>query len=223
MQGSIFKATPRLPRGPHGLTREEVVASQRERLLAALAELLAERGYVAVTIGELAARAGVSRATFYEHFADKETCLLEAYDRFAASLLEAMAADITEDAPWNAFIDATLAGYLGTLERDPVSARAFVVEMDAAGPAALQRRRVAAHGFAALLAHRHRAIRARDPSLGPVPERVYLGLAFGVRGLVRDALESDRAPALTELAPDIVVWITATVEGAALAQRRRER
>jgi AcrR family transcriptional regulator len=223
MQESIFSSAPRLPRGPHGLSRAEVSTSQRTRLMAALAELLADRGYAAVTIGELAARAGVSRGTFYEHFADKEACLLAAYDHFAASLREAMAAEVAEDAPWNAFIDAALSGYLGTLERDPVSARAFVVQMDAAGSAALERRRVAVHAFAALLAQRHAAIREREPTLGPVPDRVYLGLALGVRGLVQEALQSERAPALTELAPDIVVWITATVEGAAQAQRRRER
>ena len=184
------------------------------RLLAAITELLAERGYAALTIGELARRARVSRAAFYEHFADKEACLLAAYDHFATTIVTAMTADVDDDAPWSAFIEATVGGYLTTLERDPIAARAFIVEMNAAGPAARRRRRDAVQGFAAVIAQRHAAIRAREPSLGPLPESAYLALALGVRELVHDALESDRAPDLMKLAPDIVVLMTAAVEGA---------
>jgi AcrR family transcriptional regulator len=213
----IFETPPALPRGPHSLTREQVAASQRMRLMAAFTELLAERGYAAVTIGELATRARVSRAAFYHHFADKEACLLAAYDHFAATILAALTADVDEDAPWSAFIQATVGGYLATLEDDPIAARAFVVGMDAAGPAARRRRRNAVKGFAAVIAQRHAAIRSRDPSLGPLPEPVYLALALGVRELVHDALEADPAPDLRQLAPHIVVLMTAVVEGATAA------
>ena len=215
----IFASAAPLPRGPHQLTREQVAASQRVRLMGAFTELLAERGYAGVTIGELARRASVSRAAFYEHFADKQACLFAAYDHFAVTLVAAMTADVEEDTPWSAFIDATLAGYLGALEGDPTAARAFIVEMDAAGPAARRRRRESIHGFAALIAQRHAAMRAREPSLGPLPDRVYLGLALGVRELVREALEDDRTPKLTALAGDLTLWIAAFVEGADGAQR----
>ena len=213
-ESPIFQSPPALPRGPHGLSREQVAASQRTRLMGALTELLAERGYAAVTIGELASRAGVSRAAFYAHFADKEACLLAAYDHFAAAMVEALSADVDADAPWAAFVDSTLAGYLGTLERDPKAARAFIVEMDAAGPGARRRRRDAIHGFAALLAERHAAIRARDPSLAPLSAQSYLVLALGIRELVRDALENDPSPRLTTLAPEIRELLTAVIEGA---------
>jgi len=219
VESSIFTAADPLPRGPHSLSREDVAASQRARLLAALTELLGERGYAAVTIAELAKRAGVSRGTFYEHFAGKQACLLAAYDHFAATLLEAMTATVDEDTPWSAFVDATLEGYLGTLERDPAAARAFIVEMDAAGAEPRRRRHEAMAGFAAVLAERHAAIRRRDPALGPLPERVYLGLVLGIRELVRQRLESEPVPALRDLAPDIRVWVTATIEGAAAAQQ----
>ncbi|HEX9547981.1 MAG TPA: helix-turn-helix domain-containing protein, partial [Acidimicrobiales bacterium] len=120
----IFEISPALPRGPHRLTRDEVAASQRTRLMAAFTSLLAERGYAAVTIGDLAARAGVSRAAFYEHFADKQACLLAAYDHFAVMVAAAIALPPEHDAPWSALIDATLDGYLGVLERDLTAARA---------------------------------------------------------------------------------------------------
>src|SRR5687768_9673813 len=123
--------TAPLPRGPHRLSREEVAGSQRARLLAAFTELLAERGYAGVTIGELAARASVSRGAFYELFEEKEACLLAAYDAWASELVGEMTRDVADDTPWEGFIGSALGGYLGALERDPVAARAFIVEMDA--------------------------------------------------------------------------------------------
>jgi AcrR family transcriptional regulator len=188
--------------------------------MSALTELLAEGGYAALTIGELARRAGVSRGAFYEHFADKEACLLAAYDHFATTLLTAMTAELTDDTSWDVFVSRVLDGYLSTLERDPVAARAFIVEMDAAGAIARRRRRDGVHAIATMLGERHAAIRARNPALGELSGRAFLGLALGVRELVREALEDDPSPRLTELMPELVVWIGSVIEGAAAAQRR---
>jgi AcrR family transcriptional regulator len=217
----IFARAAPLPRGPHQLTREQVALSQRARLMAALTELLAEHGYAGVRIGELAQRAGVSRATFYEHFSDKQECLLAAYDHFATTLLTAMTADLDPDTPWSAFIDIALDGYLGTLERDSTAARAFIVEMDGAGTIARRSRRDGIHAFAALRAHRHATIREHFPSLGPLSEQVWLALALAVRELVREALEGEPTPKLTQLAPSIRTLITAVIEGAAAAHIQR--
>src|SRR5258706_9322051 len=70
--GSFESALPsRLPSGRHGLTREAVVASQRGRLVDAMAQVVAEKGYPAATVADVGERAGGSRRTFYEQFADK--------------------------------------------------------------------------------------------------------------------------------------------------------
>ncbi|MEA2347503.1 MAG: hypothetical protein QOG62_1290, partial [Thermoleophilaceae bacterium] len=208
MEDGLFTAVDPLPRGPHQLAREEVEASQRERLIAAFTALLAERGYAAVTIGDLAKTAGVSRGAFYAQFEDKEACLMAAYDRFASNLMAAITA-APEDAGFHEFVEAAIDGYLGALEREPVAARAFLVEMDGAGPAARQRRREGIRAFAAMLAHRHGLIREREPRLGPLPESVFLGLAMGVRELAQDLLEQEAEPRLTDLGPDVMTWVVA--------------
>ena len=59
-----------LPRGPHGLSRDQIVASQRARLLAGAIEAVAARGYVGTAVADIIARAGVSRRTFYELYED---------------------------------------------------------------------------------------------------------------------------------------------------------
>lgn len=217
LENSIFGPVTELPRGPHGLSRERVTASQRARLLAAITELVAESGYGGATITETARRAGVSPNVFYEHFAGKEECLLGAYDAFAGTLLARMGAAIDPAGGWHDFVTETLDAYLGSLDAEPKAARAFLIEMRAAGPRARRRAREAHVAFAELLKQRHEEIRRREPFLGPLPDRVYLGLALGVRELVCDALENGERVPLTELAPDVRRWVTATVEGAAAA------
>lgn len=208
-----------LPRGPHGLTREQVGESQRARLERAMTVLLAEHSYAGVTIGELARLARVSRGAFYEHFADKEACLFSAYEGFVGGLIAAMTAEIDEHTTWTEFVERVLGGYLRTLEQDRVAARAYLVEMDAAGPAARERRRQGVLLFANLMRDRHEAIRRIDPTLAEVPEQIFLGLCLAVRELVREQLEAGDPHPLTELAPMIVFWATATIRGAAAAER----
>src|SRR5436190_446605 len=81
-----------LPRGRHRLTREEVTASQRGRMLEAMALAVRDKGYTGTAVADVVAGAGVSRETFYQHFADKEDCFLAAQtagDRFACEALVA--------------------------------------------------------------------------------------------------------------------------------------
>src|SRR3954471_4652070 len=79
-----------LPRGRHSLTREQVETSQRERLLLAMCEAVAERGYVATSVADVISRARVSRETFYRYFADKQACFHAAHDRGVEILLAEM-------------------------------------------------------------------------------------------------------------------------------------
>jgi AcrR family transcriptional regulator len=78
----------RLPPGRHGLTREQVRESQRQRLIAAATETLAEHGYGQIGTTAVAKRAGVSTATFYKRFDDLWACLLAAYEAAAERLCE---------------------------------------------------------------------------------------------------------------------------------------
>jgi len=80
----------RLPPGPHGLPPELVERNQRERLIAAMAEVCGERGYVETSVAEVAKRAGVSTASFYHQFADKRECMLVSFEELFERLLEAI-------------------------------------------------------------------------------------------------------------------------------------
>src|SRR3954467_11093334 len=90
--------TSALPRGRHAAPREVVAASQRERMLAAMAEAVGEKGYGPVAVAYRRARAGVSRKTFYEHFDNKEECLQPASDAGVELMLDANDAAIGDAA-----------------------------------------------------------------------------------------------------------------------------
>src|SRR5271166_5974407 len=72
-----------LPTGTHGLDPELVKRDQRERLQKAMIELIAQKGYPAVRIVDLAKLAHVSQPTFYTLYGDKEDLFLSAYDEVA--------------------------------------------------------------------------------------------------------------------------------------------
>jgi AcrR family transcriptional regulator len=129
-----------LPRGRHGLTREEVVTSQRDRMLRALAEAVAEKGYAKTSVAEVLARSGVSRETFYEQFSSKEDCFLETFDRAGQILLERVAGAPPSGAATDERFEALLEAYLEALAGEPAYARVYLVDSYAAGPEALRRR-----------------------------------------------------------------------------------
>jgi AcrR family transcriptional regulator len=215
----IFATPVPLPHGPHELTREQVAHSQRTRLMAALSELMAERGYAAVRLAELVTRAGVSKATFYEHFADKEQCMLAAYEQYLRTLIGAIAPLGAEDADtMTNFVRNAITRFIEVIGRDLTAARAFFVELDGAGQQARARRRYERQAFIALLAARHQQFRALDPSLAPLPTIAYEAIVDAAREIVRDRLDSEPEPDLEKLIPDLTLTFAAIFEGAAAAR-----
>jgi AcrR family transcriptional regulator len=135
----------RLPPGRHGLSRELVVESQRDRMLRAIAEATAERGYANVAVADILKRAGVSRETFYEHFTNKEDCFLAVYAYAHDVIMQELRRAIPpprgtgQDGPIER-LDRFLGRYLAVLAREPAVARAALIESYAAGPASVKQR-----------------------------------------------------------------------------------
>jgi AcrR family transcriptional regulator len=117
-----------------------------------MVEAAAEKGYAATTIADVVARARVSRRTFYEHFEDKDDCFLAAYDASADLLMDLVSEAVdAKVASWSKRIEAGVRTYLHTLASEPALTRLFLVEILAAGPEALARRRGVHHRFAELV------------------------------------------------------------------------
>jgi AcrR family transcriptional regulator len=146
-------AVQQLPRGRHGLSRDEVEASQRGRMLTACFQVVAEKGYSRFTVADVIAAAGVSRETFYEHFADKEDCFLAAYELSVEAVLGAMRqSDPGEELEPLDRYDRMMGGYLELMASSDGYARVFLVDVYAAGERAVQRRREVMDRFAEVVA-----------------------------------------------------------------------
>jgi AcrR family transcriptional regulator len=146
-------AIDKLPRGRHGLSREEVSASQRARILESCCRAIAEKGYARFTVADVLAGSGVSRETFYEQFADKEECFLAAYQLATDSVVETMStADPGDEATPLERWDRMLKAYLELMAREDGYARVFLVDVYAADRRTLIRRRAVLDRFVDLIA-----------------------------------------------------------------------
>jgi len=138
-------AAGRLPRGRHGLSRAEVADTQRKRILLALAETMAAKGYVATSVADVIKAAGVSRETFYQQFSSKQDAFMAAFDaagELAVHTLVDARGDL-DDGSTDQAVERFRRGlrtYLTNLVAQPAFARMFLVEVYAAGPEALVRR-----------------------------------------------------------------------------------
>lgn len=135
------RASGKLPGGRHGIAPEVVAAVQRQRVLAGTIAAVGEKGYSATVVQDVLDHAGVSRLTFYKFFDNLQIGFLTAYeiaiDRLAQRLTAAAlgAGDSGADR-----IPAALAELLRFVEREPRTARAVIVEVNAAGLEGLKRR-----------------------------------------------------------------------------------
>ncbi|WP_110206640.1 TetR/AcrR family transcriptional regulator [Nocardioides daejeonensis] len=205
----VFFATPEpLPRGRHGLTRDQVRESQRERLLIAMTELLADAGVGGVGPAEVARRAGVSLAAFYDCFPGKEDCVFAGYDRFIAVLLQQMLAVDASGLDRPALVRSMLGAYLDTLRSDLVVARAYQVEIDGLGARARAQRRESLLLFARHI--REVADGLEGGSARALPESAYIGMVYAARQLASDALDVEPAPDFATLTAELTVWLADT-------------
>ncbi len=192
----------RLPPGRHGLPREFVVHNQRERLIAGLAEAVAENGYAGTTIAHITRHAAVSRRTFYEHFDSKDACFVAAYEVVMEQLRERVDDAYEGQDEWPQALRAGLAAMLAFLAAEPNLARLSMVEALVAGPVVVERYDAAIHS---LVPYLEAGREGRSPEvlarLSPSTEEALVG---GLVSLISRRIIADRAAELEQLLPDLV-------------------
>ncbi len=179
---------------PNDQPRALVGHSQPERLIRALAAGAGERGYPAVTIAEIAARASVSQATFYSYFVDKNAALLAAVDSAGSQMLGVVMPAARRAPDWPNGIRAAIGSLCAFYAAEPDLARLAVVETYAAGPAALELRDHANAEVQGLL----------DPGLlaFPAVKQIVADAVFGaVWTLLYARIVNEGPQALPQIAP----------------------
>ncbi len=194
----------RLPHGPSGMARERVAHNQRGRLLGALVESVARRGYQATSVAHVIALAGVSRRAFYEQFANKEQCCLCAHDVVVAHarrhILEAWASEHG----WANRLHGACTALLGAAAASPKGARLVVIDVPAIGPGGRERMQLADVSFERLLAD---ALRSAPEEVG-FSRLTAQAIVGGVRNVLFVRLHEGRESELRELSADVLAWIS---------------
>ena len=194
----------RLPRGPHTLTRQQVSASQRGRLIVAMADLVGHDGYTATTVANVLAYAGVSRKAFYKHFANKQECFLEAYDAITADNQREIERAYAEAADPAEGAQLAIAKLFERAINNPGGVRIALIDAGVVGQAGIERREKLMGEYEGLL----RDMLGLPIGPGAVPNPVLRGIVGGFNGVLYSHLRSDRLEQLYELIPDIVGWAT---------------
>jgi AcrR family transcriptional regulator len=203
LPGTIPEPFARGRRGPASLPEVPVVAPRpearvlghRARIMQAVAALSCEQGYAALRMPAIAARAGVSNQTFYEHFPNKHEAFMACYDRVSRRALAAVLSSFQAAPSWPEAVRASIETLLEHIARDPEFARLGLFEVLAAGSDARRRANDRAEAFTAMLT-------TGAPREGDVPPRLLGGLvAGGIWGVIQHHIIHGRARRLPELTP----------------------
>lgn len=203
----IPKAGPGLPDIPE-LSPE---LGHRERLLAAMARSIVERGFQATTVADVVRLARTSRRTFYEHFADREACFLALLDVFADGVIANFTAAVDPELPWEEQVDRGVAAHLSLTATQPELMRSYIREIAAVGERGVAHERAAVERFAGVLIDLVAAARERGAPVRALdPDTAFLVVA-GLRELAVAAAESGRD--LRELQRPVAETIKAVLRG----------
>ncbi|MER7006466.1 TetR/AcrR family transcriptional regulator [Dactylosporangium sp. NPDC000555] len=167
------------------MTSTRTAEELRQDLTGGLAEAIAGKGYAATTIADIVMHARVSKRTFYEHFADKEACLMALYEQGCERLLAVVRSAAGEGGrPWKEMINNWVTAYLTALESMPAVTRTLLVEIQAAGPKAFRLRQQMLRRFADALVEMVDEARAADPAIPRLSPLLAIALVGGVHEMM---------------------------------------
>jgi len=208
----------RLPRGRHGLPRELVTRSQRERLLAAVVRVVADKGYESTSVADILEEAGVGRETFYELFEDKKDCLLAARAILVDALFATVAKAYDDPGPWVDRVRSALAATLAWFAADPAATKVIFVELAAVGTASRELFRADFARFTKLMDD---GIEEDEPVPG-LPRATGLAIAAALARVYEEVVR-DRTIELPRLLPELTYELLVPFVGEVEAGKEEKR
>jgi AcrR family transcriptional regulator len=182
---------------------QEVGASQRARLSAAIIELVDEGGYRALTVRGLTRRAGVSTRAFYEHFTSLEGCFISVYELLIGRAVRKILGDIEDAGDQREHLGSTLRALAREIAAEPSAARFVLIAAPAAGPEIFERTRRSWQELGAVVA---RCLRL-SPGQVAISPLLLQGILAGVARVPRRRLLDGREEELPELAEQTAEWV----------------
>lgn len=189
------------------LPREFVAVHKRRRMMDAMAELTAERGYGATKIADVVSRAGVARKTLYDNFAGKEELFLAAFETTVSEARESVEAACGAAAEGDGeAVEAGLQALLAFLAAHPAQARMCMVEALSATPATAAQYEEAIQAFVDLLREGAPAAQSRPTTL----EETLVG---GVAWVLQQRIRNDETEVVSRLLPELSGFVLSPYRG----------
>jgi AcrR family transcriptional regulator len=190
-----------------------VTTPKRQAILDGMLEAVGAEGYEQTSVRTVLDRTGIYRQAFYDNFADKDDCYLQAFDagveRIEALVLEAGAAE----SAWTGQLRAGLGALLDFLDQEPDVGRGLIVEVHAAGPEALAKR-TAAMGRVNAFLDRARTEAAGEEAPPPIAGE---GIAAGVHAVIHSRLATGASDGFRQLLPEFMYFAVLPYFGAEAA------
>jgi AcrR family transcriptional regulator len=205
----------RPPPGRQLLSREFITRHQRARIIAALAEEAAAKGYRAVTVADIVRRAGIARNTFYENFSSKEDCFLAVQEYAVEEALRRVVEAAGNVESWQGRVRAGLAAFLHSVATEPALARACFVEALSAGPASAERYEQSLQAFIPLF----RVGRKVSPQGEQLPETLEETIIGGIFWIIYQRIAHGETEQIEKLLPELVEFSLTPYVGAEAARR----
>lgn len=208
---ALLDSSGKFPSGTRKLPPDLIGAVQRERLIAAMLRAASELGYRGANVQEVIARAGVSRPTFYEHFANKEACFIAALDATAARLRDRVGVGAGKGGDnLRDRLRFGLEALLHFIVTEADAARTLIVEARAAGADAVVRREALLDHFADCVDSQVRRLRPDAPARSAVTAA---GVVGGVESLLYSRLNRGEVDDLDSLLPTMLYLLVLSFEG----------
>jgi AcrR family transcriptional regulator len=224
--GATSPLYKRLPKGPHGLGRQQVIHHQRIRMHGAMIEAVTTDGYEQTSVKQVIALAGVSRRAFYEQFTNKEHCFLETFDLILARGTKSInSAYRANPGSMEHRMRASFKAFVHEVETNSKALHLVVVDAQTAGPEGLRRLRKATATFEHLISlgfSPPRALAAGSPraipsdahatapaapaNLEPLPPPVLKAIVGGLRRVTFLRLRDGRTEDLGRLSDEMLRW-----------------
>jgi AcrR family transcriptional regulator len=202
-----------LPRGRGRLPSEHVATDQRERILRAMMSATAEIGYHAVTVADIVSRARVSRAAFYQQFAGKPECFIAAIEMAREIVLPRILAalDLESNGDLAAAVRAMVREYLAVCGSEPEFARAWGLELAAAGQPAIDLRNRLLDELAQVVRAAVEIHGTHSATGTPRTFDFYVALIGGCHELIYRYVATDRIDQVGELEEPMVEFLLASL------------
>ncbi len=206
------------PTSPHASTLKLVISPKRERILEGMLQSVGSKGYDATSVRSVLDSTGLYRQAFYDLFADKEACYLEAFDLGVERLDAQVQAAAAPEKTWQGKLRAGLGALLQALDGEPDLGRALIVEVHAAGPEALEKRSQVMKRITDFID----SARA-DPGEGESPPPIAPeGIVAGIHSVVHARLSTGADEGFRELLPEFMYFAVLPYFGSDLAEQEMQ-